>query len=88
MKYKARGFILGRSFRPSLMFFVRSIAYPRVEHLKETCFTWVGSGHTRKHYTGLECPTKLNAIAYNKQGFIALDRSVLLLFFISLALIY
>ncbi len=33
MSKKARGFVLGKTFQPCLMFAGRAGAYPRVEHL-------------------------------------------------------
>ncbi len=52
--YYARVFVCNKLFQPSLMLQVKPRAYPRVEHLTESCFTRVGSCLAHKHFTRLE----------------------------------
>jgi hypothetical protein len=50
---KARGFVPGKPFQPSLIFVVKARSLPK-SGAPERQFTWVGSGLTRKHKTKLE----------------------------------
>jgi hypothetical protein len=44
----ARMFVPGKPFKPSLMFVGKATGLPE-SGAPETCFTWVGSGLSRKH---------------------------------------
>jgi len=46
-------FDVEKPFQPNLMF-VGKATGPHLSGAPERCFTWVGSGLTRKHYTRLE----------------------------------